>query len=217
MGTELFRRGWPTDQPCPAANHARPDLVRAIHADYAAAGAQVLCTNTFQARSRADFHAGLTLAQGHGCAVWLAVGPTYTAGREDWTPSAWWADVAALAPSADALLLETVSDAGVAEFVRTWTGGPIWLALTYQAGTTRDGHAPAWWAERATDWGLTGLGVNCVPDAGAILTAYRAHTHLPLLAKPNTSAGMRSAWQHPAVAWVGGCCGTTPADVRACQ
>jgi homocysteine S-methyltransferase len=50
MGTELQRRG--VELPLPLwsaeANHTHPEVVRAIHRDYAAAGADILTTNTFR-------------------------------------------------------------------------------------------------------------------------------------------------------------------------
>jgi S-methylmethionine-dependent homocysteine/selenocysteine methylase len=55
MGTELTRRGIDTTLPLWSASamlHA-PDTVRAIHADYVAAGAQVLTCNTFRTNTRA--------------------------------------------------------------------------------------------------------------------------------------------------------------------
>jgi S-methylmethionine-dependent homocysteine/selenocysteine methylase len=58
-GTELERRGAPTSLPLWSAHallHA-PDLVAAIHSDYAAAGADILTANTFRTQRR-------TLARG---------------------------------------------------------------------------------------------------------------------------------------------------------
>jgi S-methylmethionine-dependent homocysteine/selenocysteine methylase len=59
IGTELERRGAPTSLPLWSA-HAlvrAPDLVAAIHSDYAAAGADILTANTFRTQRR-------TLARG---------------------------------------------------------------------------------------------------------------------------------------------------------
>jgi len=59
IGTELERRGAPTSLPLWSA-HAlirSPDLVAAIHSDYAAAGADILTANTFRTQRR-------TLARG---------------------------------------------------------------------------------------------------------------------------------------------------------
>lgn len=54
LGTELLARGVPTALPGWSAHalEEAPDVVRAIHADYAAAGATVHTTNTFRTRPR---------------------------------------------------------------------------------------------------------------------------------------------------------------------
>ncbi len=49
MGTELWRRSFPNGLPPEQANLTAPDLVKSIHRDYLAVGAQVLTTNTFAA------------------------------------------------------------------------------------------------------------------------------------------------------------------------
>jgi S-methylmethionine-dependent homocysteine/selenocysteine methylase len=60
-GTELHRRGVPTDLPLWSTRGLieRPEVVRAIHLDYARAGADVLVTNTFRTNRRALLRAGL--------------------------------------------------------------------------------------------------------------------------------------------------------------
>lgn len=60
-GTELTRRGVDTTLPLwsAAALRDRPDVVRAIHADYVEAGADILVTNTFRSNVRALDNAGL--------------------------------------------------------------------------------------------------------------------------------------------------------------
>ena len=49
MGTELLRMGWSPKEhgPSPSWNITHPDLVRAVHAQWAAFGAQIHRTNTF--------------------------------------------------------------------------------------------------------------------------------------------------------------------------
>ena len=60
-GTELNRRGVSTDLPLWSARALleAPDILRQIHADYLAAGAEVLTTNTFRAHRRSLARAGL--------------------------------------------------------------------------------------------------------------------------------------------------------------
>ncbi len=61
MGTEIDRRGGDTRLPLWSARALieDPGLVAAIHADYAAAGADIQTTNTFRANVRTLRHAGL--------------------------------------------------------------------------------------------------------------------------------------------------------------
>ncbi|WP_438319010.1 bifunctional homocysteine S-methyltransferase/methylenetetrahydrofolate reductase [Candidatus Caldatribacterium sp. SIUC1] len=51
MGTELLRRGYPKDAPLELASITHGDLVRGIHEEYLASGAQLLETNTFGANA----------------------------------------------------------------------------------------------------------------------------------------------------------------------
>jgi len=51
MGTELLRRGYPKDAPLELASITHRDLVRGIHEEYLASGAQLLETNTFGANA----------------------------------------------------------------------------------------------------------------------------------------------------------------------
>lgn len=59
-GTELHRRGVPTTLPLWSAVGLieRPDVVRAIHADYAQAGADIIVANTFRTTRRTLRRAG---------------------------------------------------------------------------------------------------------------------------------------------------------------
>jgi S-methylmethionine-dependent homocysteine/selenocysteine methylase len=61
MGTELTRRGVPTDLPLWSATALLTHLhvVEAIHSDYAAAGADILVANTFRTNPRTLARAGL--------------------------------------------------------------------------------------------------------------------------------------------------------------
>src|SRR4030067_265556 len=57
MGSLLYERGVFVTQNFEQLNVTRPDIVQKIHADYVAAGAQVIETNTFGAnRFRLDRH-----------------------------------------------------------------------------------------------------------------------------------------------------------------
>ena len=143
------------------------------------------------------------------------------------------------------ILLETCSTPRVRFAVGRvrWGGVPVLLSLTYLRGakgriTTLSGHAPEWFARRATDWGVAALGVNCGRDIGmdeiiAIVRRYRQETDLPLFARPNagTPTQRDGRWVYPHSAesmaarlpelieagatMIGGCCGTTPKHIAA--
>jgi 5-methyltetrahydrofolate--homocysteine methyltransferase len=147
----------------------------------------------------------------------------------------------------DALLLETCSTPRVRLAVRAahkvYPGLPVLLSLTYlrdRSGRvqTISGHSPEWFAERAEQWGVAALGVNCGRDIGMddiieIVRRYRAVTALPLFARPNAGTPKRKGkdWVYPhtpatmakrlpelleaGVCMVGGCCGTTPEHIAA--
>ncbi len=99
-----------------------------------------------------------------------------------------------------------------------------------------DGTQPELAAARLAGWGADGVGVNCSTGPAAVLSAVEcmaAGAHLPLFAMPN--AGVPRAvdgrnlymcspeymgsfarkFLKAGVQFVGGCCGTTPAHIRA--
>ncbi len=151
MGTELLRRGVATPVPVwsAAALESDPDVVAAVHREYAAAGATVHTTNTFRAQPRVFGDRWETLARtavrlaresvprGHRVAGALA--PIEECYRPDLSPGARSRDdhrkVARLLASegADLLLCETFAhpaEATVAVEECAATGLPTWVALT---------------------------------------------------------------------------------------
>jgi methionine synthase I (cobalamin-dependent) len=91
IGTELIARGLRVREECPESwNLERPADVRAIHAAYAEAGAEVVQTNTFgatgprlkrfnrQREQRTILSVAVALARqgAPGCQVWGSLGPT---------------------------------------------------------------------------------------------------------------------------------------------
>ncbi len=165
MGTELTRRGIDTTLPLWSAHAliSAPDAVRQIHADYIAAGAQIVTTNTFRTNVRALAKANLqhrareltllaaqlardAIAQVHPAQEALVAGSI--APVEDcYTPE--------LAPDADTLLAEhsvlarnladagcdlilietmnTIREATAAAHAAHLTGKPIWISFTLGA------------------------------------------------------------------------------------
>ena len=143
---------------------------------------------------------------------------------------------------ADLLAFETIPSLVEAEAIvgllGETDGPPAWL--TFQAGSAQalaDGspiEAAAALADRAPR--LVAVGVNCVPPAivGSLLARFSAVTTKPLVAYPNRGdawdvatrrwieSGTTVAFDRLVPAWraagarlIGGCCGTTPADIRA--
>lgn len=185
MGTELLARGVPTPVPewSAAALRSSPEVVSAIHRDYAAAGATVHTANTFRTKRRQLGEAweelarrGIGLAReavpaGHRVAGSIA--PLEDCYRPDLSPApevahAEHRELAKVLADAgaDLLLCETFPHAGealiaVEEAARTDL--ETWLSLT--AGPDGALMTPAALAEaatRAVDAGATLVLVNCV-------------------------------------------------------
>ncbi|RRA49236.1 bifunctional homocysteine S-methyltransferase/methylenetetrahydrofolate reductase [Acidipila sp. EB88] len=99
-----------------------------------------------------------------------------------------------------------------------------------------DGTQPELAAARLANWGADGIGVNCSTGPAAVLSAIESMaggTHLPLFAMPNAGvpraidgrniylcspeymASFARKFLKAGVQFVGGCCGTTPAHIRA--
>ena len=194
MGTELLARGVPTPLPGWSA-HAlteAPDTVRAIHRDYAAAGARVHTANTFRTRRRTLGERWAELAR---LAVSLAreavptdhrvagsIAPLEDCYRPDLSPAdadaagtrdrhRALADVLAEA-GCDLLLCETfphVGEARLALEAARATGLEVWAAFT--PGPDMDLMTPAELAQAgraAVDLGARAVLVNCAPATGLL-------------------------------------------------
>jgi 5-methyltetrahydrofolate--homocysteine methyltransferase len=214
-GTQLQARGLPPAECGEAWNLTQPDVVQSIHAEYVAAGAECLLTNTFQAnpvalaRHGLQDHvdsicrAALQLARSAaaGRLVVADVGPIITSGGEEFRDLDVLRRAVLPLSDADALLLETCSSPralAAAGQITSWPETshlPVILSLTYRRHsdgrlTTLSGHDPQWFARRARDHGVSVLGVNCGRDVGLdeivrVLKEYREETDLPLMARPN--------------------------------
>jgi S-methylmethionine-dependent homocysteine/selenocysteine methylase len=184
IGTELDARGVDTSLPLWSARALMeaPEVVRAIHRDYAEAGATVHTANTFRTRERtvgADWERlarrAVALAReavpaDHEVAGSLA--PLEDCYQPDRSPPAPRDEHRALAEvladaGCDRILCETfphVGEAVIAVEEALRTGLPAWVALT--AGPSADLLSPEEIAEggrRAVDAGASAVLVNCVP------------------------------------------------------
>jgi methionine synthase I (cobalamin-dependent) len=163
IGTELIARGLRVRQDCPEAwNLERPDDVRAIHAAYAAAGADALQTNSFgatrprlarfgretQVRELARAAARLAREAAPRCLVLGSLGPSGEtlplAGKPDlaWLEDDYAAAAAALVEGGvDAIHVETQFHPGELEAAvrgaRAGAGGrPVFVSMTLIAGVS---------------------------------------------------------------------------------
>jgi len=267
-GTELERRGAMTSLPLWSAHaliHA-PDLVAAIHSDYAAAGADILTANTFRTQRRTLVRGGWGDRAGEltALAVELArraaqrfagertihvVGSAPTLEdcfRPDLVPGE-----AALrrehaehaenlaAAGVDAILAETmnsVREAVAALRAARENGVPAlvsfvcWDGARLLSGEPLRGALAAVVPERPS-----AVLVNCLPpsNVGACLPVLR-DSALPFGVYPNLGtpvdeagsqrseqcepaafAELAAEWRAAGARILGGCCGTTPAHIRA--
>lgn len=152
--------------------------------------------------------------------------------------------VAALAEAgADVLYIETMSDlnevrAAVEAAQQAGSGTPIFATLSFDRfGRTNMGVRPEQAAETLLALGVDAFGANCGATlemtAGAVARMHEVAPHAPLIAKPNAGKPRMEGWEVVYDATpedmaeyarrfvalgarvVGGCCGSTPAHVRA--
>jgi S-methylmethionine-dependent homocysteine/selenocysteine methylase len=263
LGTELERRGSPCALPLWSA-HAllrAPDLVRAIHGDYARAGARALTANTFRTQAHVLARVGLAARAGEltalavrlareaaqeaaaeGILVLGSAAPLEDCYRPELVP-----DEATLArehaahaqnlvrAGVDAILLETMNSAREAEAAlrATREAGASALVSFVCGAEARllSGEPLAEAIARVVPLGPLAIGVNCAPWSvlAACLPVLRAAA-LPFFAYANLGAPSESGeralapaafareaarWADAGAAWLGGCCGTTPAHIAA--
>ncbi|MCE9532602.1 MAG: homocysteine S-methyltransferase family protein [Planctomycetes bacterium] len=236
MGTELQKVGLKPGERGEEWNVLHPERISAIHKAYAAAGAEVLLTNTFLAVRCSEpaivAAKAVESAREHGRWILGDLGPFDDSDTPD--------DLIAAFAECDGILIETVSDlAPVVRVLKANAGRvPVLASATFlrddQGIRTSTGLTPEQWAsevERLT--GVRAIGVNCGRDIGMkecveIVHRYRDATHLPIFARPNagTPKFRKEEWVYPhsraymaswlpelleaGVKMIGGCCGTTP-------
>jgi S-methylmethionine-dependent homocysteine/selenocysteine methylase len=246
LGTELERRGVPTPLPrwSAGASEDAPEVVQAIHRDYARAGATVHTANTFRTKRRTVGGAWERLARR---AVALArasvpadhrvagsIAPLEDCYRPDLSPASPKPEHAELArllldAGADLLLCETfphVGEALAAVEAAVVTGLPVWVSFT--AGPQADLLTPAQveeGAREAAQRGAQAVLVNCVPaDRTLAFLDGLSRAGVPFGAYANALGGDQPperyleaarAWVAAGAAIIGGCCGTGPAHIAA--
>lgn len=266
-GTELERRGVPTPLPLWSAPAllGRPEVVEAVHADYVAAGVEVLTANTFRTQRRALAAGGLEdraaeitrraveiaraaarAATGPPPFVFGSAPPLEDCYRPELVP-----DEAALVrehaeharnlalAGVDAVLVETMNtirEAVVATRAVTRTRVPALTSFVcWEGAALLSGEPLSDAAAAARDAGAVALLVNCLPPSNvAPCLAALAGAGLPFgvyanlgapddetgfarseSCTPEVFAGHASSWVAAGAHVVGGCCGTTPAHLRA--
>lgn len=141
------------------------------------------------------------------------------------------------AAGADGIMFETLSD--LAELrvgilaAKECTHLPVYATMTFEAdGRTFLGCDAGAVAMTLSGLGVSALGINCSlgpADALQILKRMRRYTDLPLILKPNAGlpdpetgkygmdavgfADQMAGFEALGVAYIGGCCGTTPAFI----
>lgn len=244
LGTELERRGIETPAPgwSAYAIDCAPEIIAAIHRDYAAAGATVHTANTFRTKRRqfpdrwaelatkAVAIARSSVPRSHRVAASLA--PLEDCWRPDLSPAA---DVAraehrevakVLADAgADILLCETFAhegEAAIAVDAASRTGKETWVALT--AGPEGDLLTPDRMKEVARvciEAGATIVLVNCTPPDRvlAFLSAVSEHAAKTGCYANDGAISVDEYVQH-ASSWLGlgagvlgSCCGTGPSHI----
>ena len=215
MGSLLYERGVFVTQNFEQLNVARPDLVRKIHADYVAAGAQVIETNTFGANSfRLDRHglggevraynlAGARLAReaaGEDAYVAGSMGPTglvsgvTTEALLEQASRTFAEQAAALVEGgADLLILETFRHLeeiliALEAARRAAPNTPILASMTFDTTeTVADGSSPEKVAQCLLEWGADALGVNCGdgPQLSLSVAERMREAGLPICVQPN--------------------------------
>ena len=211
FGTMLQATGLPTGHNPERLNLSNPGEIRAIHAAYVTAGADVISANTFGASRRKlgedprpCIMAGISLAKEaaapHGAKVALDVGPLGTLLEPFGTMTfdeayEAFSEVVTIGAEAgaDLILIETMSDLLEAKAAllaaKEHTSLPVFVTMTFgEDGKTFLGVDPAAAAVTLTSLGADAIGVNCslgpdklVPVVDTLLTA----THLPIIVQPN--------------------------------
>lgn len=209
MGTQLQARGLPVGEQSEYFNLSHPEVVQAIHAEYVAAGADVITTNTFQTNRRklpaaevAPIIAkAIELAQAaHPKYVAYDMGPigelmapmgtlSFNEAYDVFAEQA----IAAAEHGADLILIETMADLletkAAVLAVKENTTLPVFATLTYQAdGRTFVGTDPQTATLTIQALGVDAIGLNCSLGPEQLLPLVDdilQYATVPVMVQPN--------------------------------
>jgi methionine synthase / methylenetetrahydrofolate reductase(NADPH) len=215
IGTRLYSKGIYINRCYDELNLIAPDLVKEVHDEYIAAGAEIIETNSFgatrnklqpfglESKTREINIASARLArESAGESIWVAgaigslglriepYGPTSFGEAKDMFKE----QAEALAEGGvDVIVLETFSDLSEMQqailAVKEACDLPIIAQMTIQMdGNTIFGATPELFTKRLDEWGADVIGLNCGVGPALILTALekmREVTAKPLAAQPN--------------------------------
>ena len=215
VGTRLYDKGIYINRSYDELNIAAPDLVREVHEEYVAAGADIIETNSFgatrhklqpyglESKLREINIAAARLAReaaGEKAYVAGAIGPlglrvepfgptSFDEAKEMFKEQA----EALLEGGVDLFILETFSELPLIEqairAVRELSDLPIVAQMTIQMdGKTLYGDTPEQFTKRLDELGVDVIGLNCGMGPNHLLNALekmRAVTTKPLSAQPN--------------------------------
>ena len=199
MGTQLTARGLQPGQKPELAALTMPETLTAIHRDYARAGAEILCANTFGANPRKLAGAGCTVgrvvaasiacaraaADETGALVALDVGPlgellapAGTLAFEDAVDQFAQVVEAGVKAGADLVFLETMTDLyelkAALLAVREHSRLPVFASMSFESrGRTFTGCTVDSFAATAVGLGADAVGINCSLGPAEILPFIR--------------------------------------------
>ncbi|MBG0775601.1 MAG: homocysteine S-methyltransferase family protein [Desulfovibrionaceae bacterium] len=210
MGTLLQAKGMPAGQSPELFGMAHPEVVRACHAEYVAAGAHVVTTNTFggspyklhgeDARPvNRELAAAARAAAGDAVFVAGSVGPTGVFCRPLGEATfrdlveAFKQQIQGLAEGGvDLILAETHFDLAeiraVVVAAREVCDLPVGASMTFENGVSLTGTTPAVFVDTMQNMGVELIGTNCSTGPEGMLDVVRSmlgRLETPLLAEPN--------------------------------
>ena len=260
MGTMLQQAGLRPGELPELLALTNPALLTDVHRRYIDAGAQIIYANTFGANRRKLQKHGHTVEEVVGAAITAAkaacagtdakvavdIGPLgellAPLGTLDFEEAVGqFKEIAAAGEraGADLAVIETMTDLYEAKAallaVKEATALPVMVTMTFdESGRTFTGCTAASMAMTLTCLGADAIGLNCSLGPKQLLPILQeilAHTHLPVIVKPNAGlpdpvdghydlspADFAEAMViavEAGVSIIGGCCGTDPAYIRA--